>query len=253
MHHSALTLVSRHFAFCAHAGAISGFASVRHLLEAQLSTEAASIVRGETDSELCFGLFLTELGDLSVPQTAVSMAQALDRVIGAITRTTAAAGVQHASSLNFAVTNGVDAVVSRYRNSHCEAQQPPSLYLNFGTGLKLNSDGCLGFQSRELGSVVISSEPLCNEVSGWAIVPKNTMVLVVADANDTAKVGALWLAPVMHGVDIEAAAAAEHVHPSSSISSSSSSSSVQNSVAHFLNATLLNKLGKALGASCAAC
>jgi predicted glutamine amidotransferase len=229
----------------AHTGAISGFAKVRHLLEAQLSTEAASIVRGETDSELCFGLFLTELGDLSLPQTAVSMAQALDRVIGAITRTTAAAGVQHASSLNFAVTNGVDAVVSRYRNSRCEAQQPPSLYLNFGTGLKLNNDGCLGFQSRELGSVVISSEPLCNDISGWAIVPKNTMVLVVADANDTAKVGALWLAPVMHGVDIEAAAAAEQAY--------SSSSSVQSSVAHFLNATLLNKLGKALGASCAAC
>ncbi|KAG5189586.1 nucleophile aminohydrolase, partial [Tribonema minus] len=164
-----------------HNGAISCFAKVRHHLEQHLTKEAASIIQGNTDSELLFALWLSQLGDLSAKHSALHLAHALDKTIGIITSTTAQAGIVHASSLNMAVTNGLHVVVSRYRNSPTE--QPPSLYMSHGSGLAVGDDNCLRFaRPHGVGGVVISSEPLCSRsLERWSIVPKNTMVVAVAD------------------------------------------------------------------------
>eukprot|EP00611_Tribonema_gayanum_P025154 TRINITY_DN5683_c0_g1_i2.p1 TRINITY_DN5683_c0_g1~~TRINITY_DN5683_c0_g1_i2.p1 ORF type:complete len:349 (+),score=147.93 TRINITY_DN5683_c0_g1_i2:288-1334(+) len=208
-----------------HNGAVSGFAGVRPLLEAQVNEAVAPAIQGTTDSELLFSIYLTQLNAISSKSSASSgggggsgsgkrytapqLAAALDRTIGVVTATTVAAGVPHASSLNLAVSDGASVVVSRYRNALAAAEQPPSLYMTHGSGLRVGGGGCLhwarpGGGDGGGGSVVVASEPLCeNNLSSWSLVPKNTMVVVEADPLRNDRVGRLWLRPVYHGVNAD--------------------------------------------------
>ncbi|KAG5186848.1 nucleophile aminohydrolase [Tribonema minus] len=214
-----------------HNGAVSGFAGVRPLLEAQVNEAVAPAIQGTTDSELLFSIYLTQLDAISSKSsggsssnsgsssggsgsgryTAPQLAAALDRTIGVVTATTVAAGVPHASSLNLAVSDGASVVVSRYRNALAASEQPPSLYMTHGSGLRVGGGGCLhwarpgdGGGNGGGGSVVVASEPLCeNNLSSWSLVPKNTMVVVEADPLRNDRVGRLWLRPVYHGVNAD--------------------------------------------------
>src|SRR5207253_9874794 len=91
-----------------HNGTIQRFAARREAFEALLTSERRGLIRGQTDSERCFQLFLQHLEGSSLRQVA----QALTRVMNAVTRIFDE-GERERSATNFLVSNGTVMVASR--------------------------------------------------------------------------------------------------------------------------------------------
>ncbi|KAA0152980.1 hypothetical protein FNF29_03503 [Cafeteria roenbergensis] len=110
--------------------------AVRRRVVARLSDEALDGVRGSSDSEFCFALFLTELAKvqpLAAPATADVVQGCLLRTVFALEAELAAAGVDPEASpslLNFAVTDGRTVSATRHVLGSAPAA---SLYLATGS------------------------------------------------------------------------------------------------------------------------
>lgn len=110
--------------------------AVRRRVVARLSDEALDGVRGSSDSEFCFALFLTELAKvqpLAAPATADVVQGCLLRTVFALEAELAAAGVDpevSPSLLNFAVTDGRTVSATRHVLGSAPAA---SLYLATGS------------------------------------------------------------------------------------------------------------------------
>lgn len=93
------------------------------------------------------------------------------------------AGVDESSLMNFAVTDGVSIVCSRYINSkHLEAA---SLYFSSGTRFESYEPGryrMVKADKRE-DIVVIASEPLTFEKADWLTIPTNSLVVITSKLN----------------------------------------------------------------------
>ncbi|QRK05739.1 class II glutamine amidotransferase [Archangium violaceum] len=103
-----------------HNGTVSNFARHRATVESLIRPELLANIRGATDSERCFYLFLTRLekrqsleGPASVETVAFALAETME-LVSAITDEPGQAP-QERSSMNFLVTNG-DVMVATRRN-----------------------------------------------------------------------------------------------------------------------------------------
>jgi glutamine amidotransferase len=108
----------RQWAF-AHNGTLRNFAQHRACLEAEIDTDFRALIRGDTDSERCFYLFLTylrarvpSLEGPSVRQVALSLTE----VMGTVSRITDVSGAER-SSMNFLVSDGQLMCVTRRRRT----------------------------------------------------------------------------------------------------------------------------------------
>ena len=93
------------------------------------------------------------------------------------------AGVTEASMMNFAVTDGVSVVCSRYISS--KTLEAASLYFSSGTRFESFKPGhykMIKADKRE-DIVVIASEPLTFEKADWLTIPTNTMVVITSKLN----------------------------------------------------------------------
>ncbi len=130
-----------------HNGGISGFKKIRRKMLDELPDTIYSCVRGTTDSELAFALFLSQFppedvdGPATIPDMRAAigsgnrrlsweqMVRGMRNTILNIMELQKNAGMSHleaASSLNFAVSDGQTTVVTRCR-THPE-HDPPTLY-----------------------------------------------------------------------------------------------------------------------------
>jgi predicted glutamine amidotransferase len=161
-----------------HNGFIGDFQRIRRALTARLSETAYAAVKGSTDSEHLFGLFIDHwrgLADEADP--AERLAAAMQATITQAAALAAAAGVDAMSLLNLAVTDGERAVVSRYTNRPAEPAN--SLYVHTGQRYVCEGDVCR-MVGGERGAVMVCSEPL-SQGPGWRPVPVNHLVVVDAD------------------------------------------------------------------------
>lgn len=101
----------RGFAFM-HNGTTAHFARSRARLEAELSPPRRAGLKGDTDSERCFALFLTYLEAHPEP-TLEEVARALVRVVDTVARLCDVPGEGKRSSLNFLVSDGRRFVATR--------------------------------------------------------------------------------------------------------------------------------------------
>lgn len=165
-----------------HNGSIGAFQRVRRRLAADLSDEAYSVVRGSTDTEHLFAVFVDELlkhGDplddaFDSPDGAARLAGQLAATLARVLAVVKAVDRSAPSFLNVAVSDGVHAAVSRF-TSHASLS-PESLYTL--------RDGLYPTTSQEFGerrsedegeAVVVSSERLTAD-SAWRAVPPNHIV-----------------------------------------------------------------------------
>ncbi len=127
-----------------HNGTIRRFAEHREAFEAQLPTKRRAAIRGQTDSERCFQLFLHHLEG----PTLTDVARALAKVMRAVEQTFDQRH-EEKSSTNFLVSNGqVMAAVRRGRTL---------------------------FSAQTEGARMIASEPLWHDHS-WTEVPEEHVV-----------------------------------------------------------------------------
>ncbi|KAG0337369.1 hypothetical protein BG000_005492 [Podila horticola] len=168
-----------------HNGGIGDFHLIKRKVQESLSDEIFLAVNGNTDSELAFAVFLSQLPtpSQSKPFCHSVLKDAMLRTIAKLNHWTKEAGATEVSLMNFAVTDGVSVVCSRYISSrHLEAA---SLYYSSGTRFEEYKPGhyrMVKADKRE-DIVVIASEPLTFEKADWLTIPSNTVVVISSKMN----------------------------------------------------------------------
>lgn len=158
--------VSGRWAF-AHNGTVRDYQAHRLALEAEIAPGLRARLRGETDSERCFYLFLTRLGPhrAEEPHGVDEVARALAEMTLLVSRLTDRADGQEPTSMNFLVTDGRLMVGTRWNRTLFFSERkrrgdaPPDMP---GKGSRLQQ-------------LVIASERLESE-HHWHEVPERSMV-----------------------------------------------------------------------------
>ncbi|ETW02165.1 hypothetical protein H310_05734 [Aphanomyces invadans] len=171
-----------------HNGGVSEFYKIKRKLVDRLSDVAYSMIRGSTDSEHCFALFLThleELGSLDQEFSGKDMRHAMGKTIRTLNMLCHAAGITEPSLLNFAVTDGDTLIATRYVNVSSSAAA--SLYFSSGSrwiqSVERPKEYIMQRHNKEEKVFVMASERLSNEPSDWLEVPKNSIVTVTKEMN----------------------------------------------------------------------
>lgn len=174
---------SKNLTFC-HNGDIGGFEKVRRRLVNSLSDEAYDSIKGSTDSEHLFALILDELRKQPEKDTTEAMANAMQGAVEIVNNLMQEHAPGHHCYLNLVLTNGQEAVVSRYTSD--QDDKASSLYVNQGKRYVCEEGVCSMLSDNEDNAVIVSSEPLSTDNS-WQEVPVNHMLLINKNLNVTEK------------------------------------------------------------------
>lgn len=166
-----------------HNGGISNFNKIKLKLINFIDEEFFLQIKGSTDSECCFALFLHclktngfdvesgEICDLDV------LRKSLVDTIQNIKDWVKDFGGEP-SLLNFAVTDGENIVVSKYVNS--KVDEAASLYFSTGSNFVEFAPGMFKMErmNKNQNLVMIASEPLTFERNDWLSVPTNSTISI---------------------------------------------------------------------------
>jgi predicted glutamine amidotransferase len=162
----------------AHNGTVRDFGAHQAEIEAEIHPRFRGLLRGQTDSERCFYLFLSRLDELSPvegPAPLEQVARALAKTTETVSRITDKPDAEKPSTMNFLVTDGGLMVATRRRNtlffSECRGK---------GQEIALPTEGA------RLDRMVIASEEVSVE-DAWFEVPESSVVAV-----DEALVLRMW-------------------------------------------------------------
>lgn len=167
--------VSGRFAFM-HNGDVGAFRRIRRKLIESLSDRAFNTIQGATDSEHVFAVLLDELGFSDLPLTVATLADGVRRTIARLEVLVRESGETASSYLNLAVTDGRNAVVSRFA---CSGRADAAT-LHYSAGSRYEChEGVCRMHSVKPGehAVIVSSEPLSGDKS-WQEVPIGDVVTI---------------------------------------------------------------------------
>ncbi|KAG0029217.1 hypothetical protein BGZ82_008074 [Podila clonocystis] len=168
-----------------HNGNIAEFHRIKRKVQESLSDDIFLTVNGNTDSEWAFAVFLSQLETplQTEPFCHSVLKQAMLNTIAKLNSWGKDAGITEASMMNFAVTDGVSVVCSRYISSR--TLEAASLYFSSGTRFESYKPGhyrMIKADKRE-DIVVIASEPLTFEKADWLTIPTNSVVVITSKMN----------------------------------------------------------------------
>ena len=162
-----------------HNGDIGGFATIRRALLSRPSDHAFNAVKGSTDSEHLFALFLDHARRAGSMLSASEMARALVDTVREISQLQHDAGVTEHNYLNVAVSDGRCSAVMRYTSDVPE--NASSLHLHTGRRYVCDGGVCRMVEPEAgQGAAMVSSEVLSDD-PGWQTVKPNSIVLVGED------------------------------------------------------------------------
>jgi glutamine amidotransferase len=158
---------------------------IKRKVQESLTDEIFLTVNGNTDSEWAFAVFLSQLKTplQAEPFCHSVLKEAMLKTIAKLNAWGKEAGITEASMMNFAVTDGVSVVCSRYISSR--TLEAASLYFSSGTRFESYKPGhyrMIKADKRE-DIVVIASEPLTFEKADWLTIPTNTLVVITSKLN----------------------------------------------------------------------
>lgn len=160
-----------------HNGEIRGFSQIKRNLRRSLSDKIYEWIKGETDSEHFFALFLNRLLKKNKTSGVRLLSDTLIETIDELEVLKIKHGVQQASSLNIGITDGNCLVGVRYISKGHE-NTPPTLYYSSGKLCTCNN----GISHMETSScdkaVLIVSEKLTDYQDEWNEVPPNHLIEV---------------------------------------------------------------------------
>ncbi|MGL4476090.1 MAG: class II glutamine amidotransferase [Shewanella sp.] len=162
-----------------HNGCLEQFDCFRRTLLNSLSDRAFSLIKGNTDSEYAFALFMDKL-EFNPAATVSDLEAAMVATIDKIMQIRTSCGANNNALLNFAVTDGVNTLVTRFATS--ASSQPASLFI--GQGQLVSDQGQIQLRPSTDTSeacVIVSSEPLTQDSEQWHKVMRNHIVIVSED------------------------------------------------------------------------
>lgn len=165
-----------------HNGTIGAFARVRRPLAASLSDRAYAVIRGSTDTELLFAVFVDELLKFGEPDGldfarqggAAHLARHLSATLARVLAAVSEVGDAAPSFLNVAVSNGDCAAVSRFSNH--PTSPPDSLYTLHGELYPTTAEEFSQRTAEETGTAMIVSSERLTQREDWQAVPPGHIV-----------------------------------------------------------------------------
>jgi glutamine amidotransferase len=173
-----------------HNGAVARYLSVIRFIQPHLSNMAFQCIKGTTDSEFLFALFLDclptpydkdrEKKEYSLAEIKQALQTTIQIILGAVDQVEKQFKQEHkCSSLNLAVTDGKQIVCTRFRDG---GEHPPSLYYTRVKSLSIEN-GDLDIQVADDDcvpeSIIVASEPLSYQEEKWTLIEGNKMVSIV--------------------------------------------------------------------------
>ncbi|GAB1205383.1 hypothetical protein APSETT445_004057 [Aspergillus pseudonomiae] len=178
-----------------HNGNVGGWQYIKRPLGDSLADRWYLGVKGGTDSEWAFALFLDLLekegvdpssdpgpegfGQALLRRVMVKTIAKINEFIRDIPKRHNVSGIETRSLLNFAVTDGHTVVCTRYISS--KTDEPASLYFSSGTKWKEGKvKGHFKMERHDKGAdiVLVASEPITFERHNWVSVPANSIVTI---------------------------------------------------------------------------
>lgn len=171
-----------------HNGDAPAFQKLKRPIRRQLSDELYNWIKGQTDTEHLFALFLDKLNN-RLKSTAISadvMAEALEEMINELENIKREHSINESAYLNMVVSDGERMVAIRYVSNLKD--EPLSLYYSEGSRYEC-IDGVCHMLPPEDGkkSVMVVSEKLTDIASDWKPVPVNHAILVYKDLSTKIK------------------------------------------------------------------
>lgn len=141
-----------------HNGRLDQFSKFRRLILNDLSDQAFDFIKGNTDSECAFAVFLDEI-NFNLNASLEQLKQAMRATIKKINHYRKVVNADTNAFINFAVTNGKESVFTRY--SSVSEVRPASL-----------------FYYQHDGDTIVSSEPLTESSEHWTKVERSTLLFI---------------------------------------------------------------------------
>jgi glutamine amidotransferase len=141
-----------------HNGRLDQFSRFRRLILNDLSDQAFDFIKGNTDTECAFALFLDEIGFDSAASFE-KLKQAMKATVSKINNYRKQVNTDTNAFINFALTNGEKSLFTRY--SSCPDIRPASL-----------------FYSQSEDNIIVSSEPLSDIKAHWTKVERSTLLSI---------------------------------------------------------------------------
>lgn len=163
-----------------HNGGIYNFSKIKRHLRHLLEDDVYESIKGETDSEHAFHLFLQiakgrDLSDIEV------VAKTLQETITKIEELVSTYSEPGISNLNFVITDGQQLVACRYHTNENSSSSSRTLHYSIGDTFMKKDD--VYHMTKSQGNprcVMITSEKLTNFDCEWQDVPVNHLVCVAA-------------------------------------------------------------------------
>jgi len=169
----------------AHNGDLAGINDMKPLLAPHVRPELLPRIRGSTDSEWIYALFVSRLKDPAAPAAEAEVFDALDATLGIIRRAREALGIAHSSSVNLFIANGRQLAALRYCfDFGCYRTDDPaklheanlsflSLWYTLGRDYgRHDGEWKMTGGAERADSILVASEPLTRDTSSWVELPE---------------------------------------------------------------------------------
>ncbi len=164
----------------AHNGGVENFERIKRPLKNLLSDDQYLWIKGQTDSEHLFGLFLEYLKKKAKNFTADDVADSFQEMINTMNKLMKEYGIEQEAYLNMVFIDGDRMVGLRYVSK--PEITPLSLYYSEGSKYVCEDGACHMIPSTGKDrSVMIVSEKLTGFAEDWRSIPANHMILVYQD------------------------------------------------------------------------
>ena len=161
-----------------HNGGIGGFKKIKLAMLNQLKPEFFENIKGQTDSEVLFALFLSHLDNLETPSQQ-NFIEAWRKTLAVLDQLQEAAEVRQETYINAIIADGTQLIGIRYVK---HARDALSLHYAEGSAFVHSHGACKMLPKDQPyhpdNVVLIASEKLTGETPEWQDVPKNHFIFV---------------------------------------------------------------------------
>jgi glutamine amidotransferase len=169
----------------AHNGDLAGMEQLKPRLAAHIRPEFLAAIRGTTDSEWIYALFMSQLSDPRAPAPEEELFAAIEATLSILREVRANAGVSVSSSVNLFIANGRQLAALRYcfdfGRYHTDSVERVheanlsflSLWYTLGHDYALHgNEWKMTGGAERADSILVASEPLTRDTSSWVELPE---------------------------------------------------------------------------------
>jgi glutamine amidotransferase len=174
----------------AHNGDLAGMEQLKPRLAPHIRPEFLAAIRGTTDSEWIYALFMSQLSDPRAPAPEQELFAAIEATLSILREVRADAGVSVSSSVNLFIANGRQLAALRYcfdfgryeieavkRDSVERVHEANlsflSLWYTLGRDYALHgNEWKMTGGAERADSILVASEPLTRDTSSWVELPE---------------------------------------------------------------------------------